>query len=209
MQILAIGSHPDDIEYGCGGALLKYAEHGDEVFLYVATQGHMGGDPEVRRAEQHASARIIGAKDVLWGGYRDTEIPMRQSLIAEIEDIIRRIKPRFVFVHYPDDTHQDHRNLSRAVISAARYVPNVLFYEGPTTQDFQPTVFVDITSVMEKKVALLEAHQSQVMKTNIESRSILDLATANATFRGIQARTALAEGFVPTRLLINVAGLQQ
>jgi len=204
MNILAVGSHPDDIEYGCGGTLLKYADSGHDVYLLVATQGHMGGNPERRRAEQEESVRLIGAKEVIWGGYRDTEIPVSQALIAEIEDIITRIDPRFVFVHYGNDTHQDHRNLSRAVISAARHIANVLFYEGPTTLEFHPNVFVDVSNVIEKKIALLQAHESQISRTNIKNRSILELVSANGTFRGIQARTAVAEAFMPSRLLINV-----
>jgi len=110
----------------------------------------------------------------------------------------------FIFVHYGDDTHQDHRHLATCTVTATRYTRNVLFYEGPTTQNFTPTVFVNIGSVLDKKLDALRAHDSQVMKTNIEGLSILDVARSSAHFRGIQGRVRSAEGFVPLRLFINI-----
>lgn len=204
MNILAIGAHPDDIEFGCGGSLIKYARKGHQVFLLVMTEGSQGGDPGVRRAEQEKAAAILGARKVLWGDYRDTEIPMGRPLIQRLEEVVRLVAPDFIFVHHADDTHQDHRNLSEATLSATRYTRNVLCYEGPTTQNFSPSVFVDVEPVLEDKVAALQAHASQVMKTNIEGLSIVDVARSSAHFRGIQGRVRCAEGFVPVRLFINI-----
>ncbi len=67
MNILAIGSHPDDIEYGCGGTLLRFARTGDNVYLFVATSGEEGGSGDVRRAEQQDSARLLGIRKIFWG----------------------------------------------------------------------------------------------------------------------------------------------
>lgn len=204
MNILAIGAHPDDIEFGCGGALIKYADKGHDIYLLVLTEGESGGVEGVRRKEQERSAKVIGVKKLFWGNYRDTEIPINQELIQRIENIVRKIKPAFIFVHYFDDTHQDHRHLSICTITATRYTRNVLFYEGPTTQNFNPTVFVNIDGELERKLKLLKAHASQVMKTNIEGLSISDIAQSSAHFRGIQGRVRNAEGFIPLRLFINV-----
>lgn len=204
VNILAIGSHPDDIEYGCGGTLIKYAEEGHRVFLYVATKGTYGGEGETRWQEMERSAQFMGAEDLFFGGYTDTRVPLDQKLVAEIEEVIRKVDPKFIFTHWKDDTHQDHRNLTACTLSATRYIPNFLFYEGPTSMDFSPTVFVDISEILEKKIALLEAHASQITKTNIEETTIIDMARSAATFRGIQARVRSAEGFASQRLLINV-----
>jgi len=204
MNILALGAHPDDIEYGCGGMLTKYAEKGHDVFLWIASDGSLGGAGAVRRQEQTDSALIIGAREVFWGDYRDTEVPLTRELIGRIESVIKQIKPRMIFVHYPDDTHQDHRNLAQGTMSATRYVPNFLFYEGPTTQNFAPNCFTDVEKVLDKKLACLEAHRSQVAKTNIEDLTILELAVSSANFRGIQARAKYAEAFQSIRLLINI-----
>ena len=116
MNILAFGAHPDDIEYGCGGMLTKYAQRGHDVYLWVASDGSLGGDAAVRRQEQQDSATIIGAREVFWGDYPDTEIPLNRELIVRIESVIKKIKPRMILVHYPDDTHQDHRNLAQGTL---------------------------------------------------------------------------------------------
>jgi LmbE family N-acetylglucosaminyl deacetylase len=204
MNVLALGAHPDDVEYGCGGMLTKYAERGHDVYLWVASDGSLGGDGIVRRQEQADSALVIGAREVLWGEYPDTEIPLNRELIVRLEQVLRKVQPRMIFVNYPDDTHQDHRNLAQGTLSATRYVPNFLFYEVPTTQNFTPNCFTDIEKVLDKKLACLEAHRSQVAKTNIEDLTILELAVSTANFRGIQGRVKFAEAFQSVRLLLNL-----
>lgn len=205
MKILALGCHPDDIEFGCGGTLTKYSASGHDVYMMVMTEGHAGGDQSTRKQEQAAAAEILGCKQLFWGGYQDTELPLNRTLIQTLEKVIARIEPVFIFVHYGDDTHQDHRVLSQATITATRYTRNVLFYEGPTTQNFIPTVFVALTDVIDRKIAALRAHASQVQKTNIGDLNIVELAEAASLFRGTQARIKHAEGFTPLRLFINVA----
>jgi len=204
VNVLAIGSHPDDIEYGCGGMLTKYADKGDAVYFFVATDGALGGESAVRRQEQKNAAAVIGVREIFWGGYTDTELPLNRELIVRLESVIRDIKPRMIFVHFPEDTHQDHRHLAQAALSATRYVPNFLFYEGPTSQNFTPNCYTDIERVLDRKLACLEAHRSQVSKTNIEDLTILELAVSCANFRGIQARVKYAEAFHSVRLLLNL-----
>jgi LmbE family N-acetylglucosaminyl deacetylase len=204
MNILAIGSHPDDLEYGCGGTLIKYAEGGHNIFLYIATRGELGGDPEERKREQELAAKIIGVKKIYWGTYHDTKIPLNQDLIGDIEAVMEKTDPHFIFTHFWDDTHQDHRVLSQSTQSATRYVKNFLFYETPTTQNFTPNVFVDVGRVMDKKKKLLEAHASQIVKTNIENLNIFECAASTSMFRGIQGRVKYAEAFASLRLFINI-----
>jgi LmbE family N-acetylglucosaminyl deacetylase len=204
MNILAIGAHPDDIEFGCGGTLIKFADKGHRVFLLVMTRGGQGGDGEVRYQEQMDSRPILGAEHVFWADYQDTFLPVNKEVISRIEDVIREVGPTFTFCNFSDDTHQDHRHLSQATISATRYVKNVLFFEGPTTQNFDPHIYVDISPTLEKKIAALKAHRSQVMKTNIEDLSIVELARSTASFRGIQGRVKYAEAFKSLRLFINI-----
>lgn len=203
MNILAIGAHPDDIEFGCGGTLIKYAQKGHDVYLLVLTEGGRGGDSTERRLEQEEAARLLGARQLLWGGYQDTEVFPDRDLIQKVEGILHVVQPDLILVHSGDDTHQDHRHLSSAVVTASRYTRNVLFYEGPTTANFTPSVFVDIAPVLEQKLAALGAHTSQVVKTGVEGLCILDLARAAAHFRGIPGKVKNAEGFVPLRLFVN------
>lgn len=205
MKILAIGSHPDDIEVGCGGTLRKYADKGNEIYLLVMTEGGQGGDRSVRISEQEKAAEIMSAKKVFWGGLEDTKINSDLGTIQKIENIIKEVNPVFIFTHYFNDTHQDHRHLSNAVISAARYAKNVLFYEGPTTQDFRPTIFSDIDKLLDVKTSIVTAHKSQVLRTNIAGISIEEIVFSTANFRGTQGRVKYAEAFVPLRVFINIS----
>jgi len=205
MRVLAIGAHPDDIEIGCGATLAKYAAYGHEIFLYILTDGSAGGSSRERRKEQKASQEIMQAKDVFWGDYEDTRIQVNKAIITAFEDIVKKVTPDLILVNYSEDTHQDHRHTAAITISATRYIRNVLFYETPTTQQFQPSVYVDIGDKFLKiKEKLLQAHASQVTKTNITDLSIIDIACSNARFRGVQARVPYAEAFQPLRLFINI-----
>lgn len=205
IRVLALGAHPDDIEAGCGGTLIEYARAGHQVFLLVLTEGEAGGQSHVRRQEQEAAAKLIGVEKVYWGGLHDTEISVDRAVIKQIEEVVREVDPQVIFVHYPDDTHQDHRNLATCAVTAARHTRNVLFYEGPTTQNFAPTTFVNIDRVLEGKIAALCAHRSQIEKTNIEKLTIVDIIRASSHFRGIQGRVTNAEAFVPLRMFLTVA----
>jgi LmbE family N-acetylglucosaminyl deacetylase len=204
INILAIGAHPDDIEFGCGGALAKYVDKSHRLFLLIMTAGEQGGKAAVRKAEQTVAANILGAEHVFWGKYEDTHIVVDKRIIENLENVISQVKPDFIFCHFPDDTHQDHRHLAQAVISATRNMRNVLFYEGPTTREFNPCVYVDISASFPTKINALKAHHSQIMKTNVKGLSIIEIAQASANFRGIKVGVKCAEGFVPLKLFINI-----
>jgi LmbE family N-acetylglucosaminyl deacetylase len=204
MNILAIGPHPDDIEIGCGGALIKYAQTGHAVSLMVLTDGSYGADPSIRRSEQEEAAKYIGAKGLYWGGYRDTELGCSRELIVKIDAVIEQAKPDVVFLNFWADVHQDHRAAAQAAVSATRYIKEVLFYEVPSTQHFEPDIFVDIQDVLERKLHLLGLHASQVNKTRVENLNILESAQSCANFRGFQGRVKFAEGFKSVRILREI-----
>jgi LmbE family N-acetylglucosaminyl deacetylase len=204
VNILAIGAHPDDIEFGCGGTLIKYAQKGHNVYFLVLTTGGIGGDPEIRKKEQEDAAKFMKAKQVFWGSFKDAEIPINKTSISTIEDVINKIKPHIVFFNYIDDTHQDHRVIAQASASATRYVKEVLYYEVPTSQNFQPDIFVDIANVLNKKLELLRIHASQVDRTKVENLTILESAQSCAIFRGYQGRVKYAEGFKAIRIMREI-----
>src|SRR3989442_2735100 len=105
MNILALGAHPDDIEIGCGGTLLKYTKAGHGVYLMVLTEGAQGGSAKVRRGEQLASFRILCAKEGFWGGYPGTQVPVNRRARPQIEDIVKKVQPPLSFVKYVYDNH--------------------------------------------------------------------------------------------------------
>lgn len=204
MNILAIGAHPDDIEYGCGGTLLKYAKNGHNIYLLVLTEGEVGGEAAVRVREQQQAAELLQTKKLFWGGFKDTEIPVNKKTITIIEEVIKEVNPDEIYVNYFDDTHQDHATLANCVISATRYIRRVLFYEDYTACNFEPNIFVDIEDVLEEKVKLLQAHYSQVAKPYPTNLDIIESVRAIANFRGFQGKVKYAEGFKALRFLKNI-----
>ena len=204
MIILGIGSHPDDLEYGCGGTLTRFAAKGHKVHMLVMTGGEAGGNALLRRKEQSAAAKIVGAT-LHWGGFQDTEVPESRLLIESVESYLEKIKPDMVFSHYWDDTHQDHRNLSNATITASRYVRDVMLFEGPSSRNFSPSVYVNIGPVIKTKYAMLKSHKSQINKTHVPFLSILESAKSAAIYRGHQTQVKYAEGFIPYRLRLDTA----
>jgi LmbE family N-acetylglucosaminyl deacetylase len=204
MNILAIGAHPDDIEFGCGGTLLKYAQKGHLVYLLVLSDGAFGGNPKTRQTEQAQAAEFIKVKELFWGGFRDTEILDSREVILKIEDVIQKVNPDIVFLNYCEDVHQDHRSTAEAGISATRYIKEVLFFEVPTSRHFEPDTFVDIQDVLDRKMELLKVHASQVDKTKVENLTILESAQSCANFRGFQGRVRFAEGFKALRVLREI-----
>ncbi len=204
MNILAIGPHPDDIEFGCGGTLLRYGQAGSQLYQLILTDGCVGGDPATRKREQEKAAEALGVKQIFWGGYHDTELHDDRNLIKTIEESVNAVSPDVVLVNHFDDSHQDHRAASHAAIAATRNVKEVLFYESPTCMNFIPDIFVDITDILSEKIKLLELHASQIERTSIENLKITEITRAYATFRGVQARVRFAEGFRGLRVLRNI-----
>ena len=198
--ILALAPHPDDLEIGCGGTLAEHAQRGDEVHVFVSTLGDVGGEPEVRRAEQQQASEILGVCEVHWGGFLDTKLPQQAAALMEsLETLIAQVQPDTVYVNYGEDTHQDHRVLAEVARSVTRYVANVLYYETPSSTGFEPSVFMGIHDVLSFKIKALEAHASQVHATHVRL-NILEIALATARFRGVQGKLSCAEGFVPVRM---------
>jgi LmbE family N-acetylglucosaminyl deacetylase len=204
MNVLAIGAHPDDIEYGCGGTLLKMKKKKDtNIHFFVATEGKFGGEPSVRIDEQKKAGEMLGVKKIFWGNFVDTKLTVCRELIVSIEDAIKETSPDIIFVNYPDDTHQDHRNLAESTIVAARYSKKVLFYEDFTSKNYEPGIFVDIEPVLEEKEKLLKMHKSQVERDYPTGLDIMESVRAVANFRGFHAKVKYAEGFCALRYLLD------
>jgi LmbE family N-acetylglucosaminyl deacetylase len=196
VKVLAVGAHPDDVELGCGAALIAHRARGDEVALLVLTHGESGpqaGSP--RTEEQREAARILGAA-LHWGGFRDGAVPDGRATVAVIERALRELGADVVYTHVPRDTHQDHRAAGAASLAAARGTSRVLMYETPSTRGFAPTVFIDAAPSLEGKLAALRAHMSQVLKNRMVD---LEAVEAQARYRGFQARLRHAEGFETER----------
>ncbi len=160
--VLAVGAHPDDVEIGCGGILLRHIACGDRVCLLTLTGGEEGGHAPERARESIAAARLMGAR-LTHAGLADTKVTEAGATIAVIKDAIDEIKPDIVYTHTGSDVHQDHRNVHRATLVAARGVPRIYCYQSPsTTIDFRPTRFVAVDEFVDRKIEVIGAYGSQV-----------------------------------------------
>jgi LmbE family N-acetylglucosaminyl deacetylase len=121
-RALAIGAHPDDIEFGCGATLAKWAAAGADVTLCICTDGAKGtwdpdADPHellaVRETEQRAAATVLGASSVELLGFVDGELNHGLVARAAVCAVIRRTRPAVVLAHDPwpiRRIHPDHRH---------------------------------------------------------------------------------------------------
>jgi LmbE family N-acetylglucosaminyl deacetylase len=187
-RVLAIGAHPDDIEFGCGATLAKWSAAGSQIWLLVLTDGSKGSwdpyaDPaelaNLRGSEQLAAARVLGAAKVLHAGFVDGELDNGRGEREGVVGVIRRTRPTVILTHDPWKRyrlHPDHRTAGFLVLDsivAARdphFFPSdgldphrpqeVLLFEAEEVDHYES---VDDTAA--KKVDALLAHRSQWRST--------------------------------------------
>jgi LmbE family N-acetylglucosaminyl deacetylase len=204
MRILAIGAHPDDVEIGAGGLLLKTARSNNEVYIYILTFGEAGGtDIATREMEARASARTIGAREIGFGGFEDTKLQPDGVLVNSIERMVNHVRPDLVLTHSTRDEHHDHRAVGSSAIEAARNCPRILAYENPLTKDFVPQYYVDISDVIGDKVILLSLFDTQKDKVYL----IPDAIRGLAQYRAYQSRVSMirfAEAFQVVKWVVSV-----
>jgi LmbE family N-acetylglucosaminyl deacetylase len=192
LNILAIGAHPDDIEIGCGGLLIKAARLGHNVYLYTLTQGEAGGNPKERVAESEQSSKIIGARSLWIDNFQDTKLDLSSELINRIESFINKIQADIVITHSLSDIHHDHKAVAESTIEAGRLVSTILSYEMPLTKRFKPQIYYDISDVIDKKIELIRLFWSQQSRLYLKAEAIKGLAQ----YRALQSRLNTAVDFV-------------
>jgi len=184
-KILAIGAHPDDIEYYAGGTLLKLVEKNRLIFV-VATDSIYGGDAAVRRREQREAAQFIKVSKTYFLGLPDLGLKYRQKrLERKLLAVILKERPDIIFTFDPanhfrihDDLHPDHRVLGLVVseiVALQSTLPdyirkfNELKSDKPLSvkpelwlfDPYRANTRVDISSFVAKKRRLLQSFQSQ------------------------------------------------
>lgn len=191
-RALAIGAHPDDVEFGCGGTLAKWAAAGCEIFHLVLTDGSKGTwDPDVdqaelvvtRQREQRAAARQLGGGrtdgDVVFLGWIDGELDSGLRQRWEVAYWIRHFRPDVVLGHDPwrrYRIHPDHRHagfLTTDGIVAARdpkfFPEQKIAPHRPSSlllwEADEPDHVESIATTLDQKVRALLAHESQYETT--------------------------------------------
>jgi LmbE family N-acetylglucosaminyl deacetylase len=204
MNILAIGAHPDDIELGCGGTLMKAVKKGHNVFMHTITRGGASGNPASRANEFMQSAKFIGAKDALIDDLPDMRLMDKvDELIKHIEYYIDKVNPDVIFTHSPADTHHDHRAVASATVEAGRFYSNILSYEIPLTKTFDPIVYYDISDVIDKKVELIRIFWSQSSKLYLKANAIKALAEYRALQSRLNTTINYVEAFEARKLFFD------
>jgi LmbE family N-acetylglucosaminyl deacetylase len=162
--ILAVGAHPDDLEYGCLGTLLKYGKP-KKVVTYVASMGTRG-DPTATPARVAESRKALKVVDVVETRYREkvgVQLDDYAEVVSELEDLLRAYSFTLILTHGRKDSHQEHRLLFEMVITAARHGASSILTYGilSNTPDFCPNIFVDISGQYQTKLTALACHESQ------------------------------------------------
>lgn len=206
-NILAIGAHCDDIEFGCAGTLLKKKSNGDIIHIIIMSCSNNKNTvtnetitiKENSKKESENSANIIGA-NIKFLKFISNEIPFNIESITEIEKYIVENKIDEVYTHWAGDTHQDHINTLNATMAASRLVKNVFCYEQvplPRITSVYPVanLFVDITEFFSKKLEVCSCHYSQIEKYKKINFDLIDNLEVMARYRGNQLGVKYAEAF--------------
>jgi len=216
-RILAVGSHPDDLEILCAGTLAKYAASGHYVAMACVANGNVGHmyikPPElakIRDAEAREAAAVIGAEffalDV-----PDLMVGHDPDLHFRMVDVIRTAKPDIIITHSPEDYMLDHVATGKLVYDCSfsasvpnwrtnveyyPVVPAVFYMDTLAGVNFLPTEYVDISDTIDTKKKMLACHESQVSWLRDHDHiDIMDFMETMARFRGLQCGVKYAEGF--------------
>ena len=206
-RVLAIGAHPDDVEFGCGGTVAKWADDGCEVFHLVLTDGSKGTwDPETdqaelvvtRQREQRNAARILrgtasGSDDhVVFLGWIDGELDGGLRQRWDVAYWIRRFAPDVVLGHDPwrrYRIHPDHRHAGFLTTDAIVAARDPKFFPEQQLAPHRPSSLLlweadapdhveRIDGVLDRKLHALLAHESQYETTMHVARPTASSATS-------------------------------
>ena len=209
-NVLAVGAHADDVDIGCGGAVALHTRNGDNVILLImAESSYTNYDGRVLRTkeegvlEEENAAKILGVNKLINLEFKTKEVPYSAESVEAINEIIDKYNIDIIYTHWYHDTHQDHKRTTQSVLSAGRYVKNILMYEpeypaGRSYLGFRNQYYVDISPTFSIKMEALRCHVSQIKKYG---NSFLEAIEARARHRGYEIGNKYAECFEMIRFL--------
>jgi len=196
--VLAVGAHPDDVEVGCFGTLLKHRDAGHEVTVAITTRGGYGKRTWNQIEEESKNASKILGIDYIVLDNKIGHYEMNWKTVSELDDIISRCAIDTVYTVWHGDSHQDHRLTFQNVLAACRtksvrnlYCCEMSEYSYRSNSTFNARYFVDISRFIEKKIQAVKAYKSYITPKHIDA--ILGLAR----HRGLACDTEYAEAFEP------------
>ena len=203
LDVLAVYSHPDDVELTAGGTLLKLKSLGYRTGVLDVTRGEMGtrGTPEIRACEARQAARILKLDVRLNLEQPDGHVWLNEDSRRALVRVIRRYKPRVLFApQIEGDPHPDHAHTAHIVREAARLasmrrydeeagldaVPMPMIAHSAYSRLVVPSFIVDITDFVEDKLRAIRAHASQFF--NPDSREPLTRISEEGFLRQLEHR---------------------
>lgn len=215
-KILILAAHPDDEILGCGGAIQKHKDQGNQVYVCIVTDGCSSQYPGDKKIANQKIAETQKVKQFLKiDEFFNLDFPdMKLDTVAhldinkEISRIVNKIKPQIIYTHSPTDLNMDHRQVyySTEVITRPLndYLNKVYTYETLSStewrkeQAFIPNTFVNIKPYIDKKIEALSLYKSET-RNYPHPRSLKGIEIL-AKYRGLQAGLEFAESF---RLIAN------
>ena len=222
LDILVFGAHPDDVELGCGGTILKHVKQGYKVGILDLTRGELGtrGTEETRSNETENSTKILGVSLRDNMGFKDGFFQNDESHKMELIKKIREYKPEIVITNAPTDRHPDHGRSSDLTIDAC-FLAGLEKIE--TGQDvwrpkhiyhyiqfntILPDFVIDITEEIDEKLESVLCYKTQFynpeseeIETIISSEDFLESVKYRAKDLGRQSNCKYAEGFITNQTL--------
>ena len=202
-KVLVIGAHPDDPESMCAGTMLKLKALGAEVVAVYLTSGEAGivGKTHeqartIRQAEARKACEVLGVRAVFLT-QTDGNAEVNKERYAEMKALIEAEQPDMVITHWPIDSHRDHRVCSILVYDAWRMTGRGfdLYYSevmtGMQTQNFTPSLWVDVTDYRDKKIEAYLCHESQELEGAVK-----EYHDTMERMRGMECQAKYAEAFV-------------
>lgn len=183
-HVLVVFPHPDDEAFGVAGTIMSHTDAGTPVTYICLTLGEMGRNmgrplianretlPKVRKQELEKACQLLGVNDLRMFGMRDktVEFADQEILINRLLDVIEETRASLIITFYPGyAVHPDHNATGAAVIQAVQRLPKeeqpvvhaIAFSQGAEKIIGPPDVEIKIEKYLERKIQVIEAHESQ------------------------------------------------
>ena len=229
IDILAIGAHPDDVELGCSGTVMKHIDLGYKVGIIDLTKGELGtrGSAEIRMHEVEVSTTIMGVRIRENMGFEDGFFKNDREHQLELIKMIRKYQPAVVLTNANHDRHPDHGRAAQLTYDACflaglskiettlngkkqkAFRPNAL-YNYIQALHAEPDLVVDISAYFERKMQTIRAFKSQFYngesdqtenQTFISSPEFMEFVKGRAIHYGVPIGVKYAEAFTVNRTL--------
>ena len=236
VDILAIGSHPDDVELGCSGTIAKEISNGKRVGIIDLTRGELGtrGTAKIREKEANHAAEILKVSFRENLNFKDGFFKNDEEHQLKLIQAIRKYRPNFILCNAPDDRHIDHPKGAKLVVDACflsglKKIESSLegnkqepwrpsnIYHYIQWKSLKPDFVVDISNHFKTKIKSVKAFKSQfydgnetVHNTPISTKNFLESIEYRARDLGRLTNVNYGEGFIAARipLVENISELK-